>query len=81
MDHLCISRTEPSSVNLIQTKHFRLLRASRCHLQQNEGRWHLDVLTSWFKKLKIDAPNVEKLAEANRDGVLNPQNYNFNQTI
>ena len=29
--------------------------------------------------MKSDAPKVPKLAKANRDGVINPQNYNFNQ--
>ena len=30
-----------------------------------------------FQKLKRDVPNVPKQAEAKRDGVINPQNYNF----
>ena len=34
-----------------------------------------------FKKLKIDNPKVPQQAEAKRDGVINPQNYNFNQLI
>ena len=33
-----------------------------------------------ISKLKRDVPNVPKQAEAKRDGVINPQNYNF-QTI
>ena len=32
-----------------------------------------------FQKLKRDVPSVRKQAEANRDGVMNPQNYNFKQ--
>ena len=32
-----------------------------------------------FKKLKSDDPKVSKQAEAKRDGVINPQYYNFNQ--
>ena len=32
-----------------------------------------------FQKLRRDVPKVPKQAEANRDGVINPQNYNFNQ--
>ena len=32
-----------------------------------------------LKKLKSDDPKVPKQAEAKRDGVINPQNYNFNQ--
>ena len=32
-----------------------------------------------FKKLKSDDPKVPKQAKAKRDGVINPQNYNFNQ--
>ena len=32
-----------------------------------------------FQKLKRDVPNVPKQAEAERDGVINPQNYNFKQ--
>ena len=35
--------------------------------------------TMKFKKLTSDAPKVPKQAEDKRDGVLNPQNYNFNQ--
>ena len=35
--------------------------------------------TMKFKKLKSDYLNVPKQAEAKRDGVINPQNYNFNQ--
>ena len=33
-----------------------------------------------FKKLKSDDQKLPKQAEAKRDGVLNPQNYNFKQT-
>ena len=33
--------------------------------------------TMKFKKLKSDDPKVPKQAEAKRDGVINPQNYNF----
>ena len=32
-----------------------------------------------FKSCKNDAPKVSKQAEDKRDGVINPQNYNFNQ--
>ena len=35
--------------------------------------------TMKFKKLKSDYQNVPKQAEAKRDGVINPQNYNFKQ--
>ena len=35
--------------------------------------------TMKFKKLKSDDPIVPKQVEAKRDGVINPQNYNFNQ--
>ena len=35
--------------------------------------------TMKFKKLKSDDPKVPKQAEAKRDGVINPQNYNFKQ--
>ena len=31
------------------------------------------------KKLKSNDQKVPKQAEAKRDGVINPQNYNFNQ--
>ena len=34
---------------------------------------------SIFKQLKRDISNVPKQAEAKRDGVINPQNYNFKQ--
>ena len=32
-----------------------------------------------FQKLKSGVPKVPKQAGAKRDGVINPQNYNFNQ--
>ena len=35
--------------------------------------------TKLCKKMKSDAPKVPKQAEVKRDGVINPQNYNFNQ--
>ena len=35
--------------------------------------------TKKFKKLKSNAQKVLKEAKAKRDGVINPQNYNFNQ--
>ena len=35
--------------------------------------------TKKFKKLKTDAQYLPKQARAKRDGVINPQNYNFNQ--
>ena len=35
--------------------------------------------TKLFKKLKSDAQNVPKQAEAKRDGVINPHNYNLSQ--
>ena len=35
--------------------------------------------TEEFQKLKIDNPKVPKHADANWDGVINPQNYNFSQ--
>ena len=35
--------------------------------------------TMKFKNLKSDYPKVPKQAEAKRDGVINPQSYNFKQ--
>ena len=35
--------------------------------------------TKKFKKLKSDAQKLPKQATAKGDGVINPQNYNFNQ--
>ena len=35
--------------------------------------------TMKFKRLKSDAPKVPIQAEAKRDGVINPQNYDFDQ--
>ena len=32
-----------------------------------------------FQKLKRDVSNLPTQAEAKRDGVINPQNYNFKQ--
>ena len=34
--------------------------------------------TKYFKKLKSDAQTKPKQAESKRDGVINPQNCNFN---
>ena len=34
-----------------------------------------------FEKLKSDDQNVPKQAEAERDGVINPKKYNFNQFL
>ena len=33
----------------------------------------------YLKRLKNNVPNVPKEAKAKRDGVINPQNYNFYQ--
>ena len=35
----------------------------------------------YFQKLKRDVSKVPKQAKAKRDGVINPQNYNFKQFI
>ena len=35
--------------------------------------------TKYFKKLQSDNFKVPKEREAKRDGVINPQNYNFKQ--
>ena len=35
--------------------------------------------TKYFKKLKNDAQKLPKQTKAKRDGIINPQNYNFNQ--
>ena len=35
--------------------------------------------TMKFEKLKSNDPKEPKQAEAKRDGVINPQNYNFKQ--
>ena len=34
--------------------------------------------TMYFRKLNSKNPKVPKQAQAKRDGVINPQNYNFN---
>ena len=35
--------------------------------------------TKYFKRLKNDAHKLPKQSKAKRDGVINPQNYTFNQ--
>ena len=35
--------------------------------------------TKLFQKLKTDVRKMQKQADAKRDGVINPQNFNFNQ--
>ena len=37
--------------------------------------------TKWFEKLNIIACKCQKQAEAKRDGVIKPQNYNFIQFL
>ena len=37
--------------------------------------------SKWFQKLKMLYRKYQKQAEAKRDGVINPQNYNFNQFV
>ena len=37
--------------------------------------------TKWFPKQKKIDPKVPKQAGAKRDGVKNPQNHNFNQSL
>ena len=37
--------------------------------------------TKKFQKLESGVPKVPKQSEAKRDGVINPQNYNFNQFL
>ena len=37
------------------------------------------IQTMKFKKLKSDDPKVPQQAEAKRDGIINPQHYNFKQ--
>ena len=34
-------------------------------------------LTQYFQKLKMTARTCQKQAETKRDGLINPQNYNF----
>ena len=44
----------------------------------NPHQWSLTI--QWnLKKLKSDDPKVSKQAKTKRDGVINPQNYYFNQ--
>ena len=43
----------------------------------NPHQWSLAKQSSL--KVENDSPKVPKQAEAKRDGVINPQNYNFNQ--
>ena len=33
----------------------------------------------WIQKLKMISRKCQKQAESKRDGVINPQNYNFNR--
>ena len=37
--------------------------------------------TEKYQKMKSDIPKVPKQYKAKRDGVINPQNYNFSQFI
>ena len=43
----------------------------------NPHQWSVAKQSSL--KAENDSPKVQKQAEAKRDGVINPQNYNFNQ--
>ena len=44
----------------------------------NPRQWSL-AKQSTFKRLKSDVQKGPKQAQAKRDGVINPQNYNLNQ--
>ena len=39
------------------------------------------IQTKWFQNLDSCVPKEPKQGEAKRDGVINPQNYNFNQFL
>ena len=43
----------------------------------NPHQWSLAKQSSL--EVENDGPNVPKEAEAKKDGVINPRNYNFNQ--
>ena len=44
----------------------------------NPNQWSF-AKQNGFKNIKNIDPKVPKQDEAKRDGVINPQNYNFNQ--
>ena len=44
----------------------------------NPHQWSL-AKQQLFKKMNSDALIVPKLAKAKKDGLMNPNNYNFNQ--
>ena len=39
------------------------------------------IQTKWFQNLDSCVPKVPKQANAKKDGVISPQNYNFNQFL
>ena len=45
----------------------------------NTRKWSLAKQSSL--KVENDSPKVPKQADAKRDGVINPQNYNFNKFL
>ena len=49
------------------------------HISGNEPLSLIFSHTKLFQKLKSDVPKVPKQATDKRDGVINQQNYNFNQ--
>ena len=77
---------------MVNTKK-RLLRISIHHFKSDliNNMDHMRILgtepssvilsqtKSFQNVMKIDVPKVPKQAEAKRDGVINPQNYNFSK--
>ena len=51
------------------------------HISATETSSVILSRTKKLQKLESVVPKVSKQAEAKRDGVINPQNYNFNQLL
>ena len=49
------------------------------HISGNEPSSVILSQTKWGSNVENDCPKVPNQAKAKRDGVVNPQNYNFSQ--
>ena len=72
MDHISIFDTEPSSVIPSHTSEWDWLFNVTCN--------NISVVRS-LKSRKVMPQKCQKKVEAKRDGLINPQNYNFNQFL
>ena len=62
--------------------HFKLdliYNMDNLRISGNESSTVIHSQTKWYQTFRMMSRKYQKPAEAKRDGVINPQNYNFNQ--